>query len=343
VNRRASSRPPRRSRSSCQLPATRWAKDIILAFVLVLTAPLVADAQQVGNVSRLGFLRFGSTPPAYIDGFRQGLRELGYVEGQNITIEYGLAQSAAQLPSVAAELVRLKVDVLVASGVPSVLPAKNATSTIPVVFIAAIDPVAAGVVASLSRPGGNVTGVTVMQADLTGKRFELLKELLPKLSRIALLVRAASPAAAEYVQAADLAARTLGTPLQVLTVREPRDLEGAFSAAQGASALIQSDDAVFTAHRTQIAELALKNRLPVVSGLREYVEAGGLMSYGAHTGDLHRRAATYVAKILNGAKPADLPVEQPTKFELVINLKTAKALGLRIPQSLLLRADEVIQ
>jgi putative ABC transport system substrate-binding protein len=288
-------------------------------------------------------LRFGSPPLAFIEGFRQGLRDLGYVEGQNIVIEYGLAQSVAQLPDVAAELVRLKVDVLVASGVPSVLPAKNATSTIPVVFVAAIDPVAAGLVASLARPGGNVTGVTVMQADLTGKRFQLLKELLPKLSRIAILVRATSPAAAEYVKEAELAARTLGTPLQVLTVREPRDLEGAFSAARGASALVWSDDAVFTAHRIQIAELALKNRLPTVSGLREVVEAGGLMAYGAHTGELHRRAATFVDKILKGAKPADLPVERPTKFELVINLKTAKALGLTIPPSLLGRADEVIQ
>jgi putative ABC transport system substrate-binding protein len=317
---------------------------IILAVVLVLTgAPLLADAQQVGKVNRVGFLRFGSIPPAFIVGFRQGLREQGYVEGQNIIIEYGLAQSAAQLPHVAAELVRLKVDVLVASGVPSVLPARNATSMIPVVFIAAIDPVAAGVVASLSRPGGNVTGVTVMQAELTGKRFELLKELLPKLSRIALLVRATSPAAVEYVQAAEHAARALGTSLQLLSVREPRDLEAALSAARGASALLQSDDAMFTAHRTQIAEFALKNRLPMVSGLREYVEAGGLMSYGAHTGDLHRRAATYVGRILKGATPADLPVEQPTRFEFVINLKTARALGLEIPQSLLLRADEVIQ
>jgi putative ABC transport system substrate-binding protein len=314
------------------------------ALVLVLMgAPLAAEAQPTGKVSHVGFLRFGSTPPAFIEGFRHGLRELGYVEGQNIVIEYGFAQSAAELPDVAAGLVRRKVDVLVASGVPSVLPAKNATSTIPVVFVAAIDPVAAGVVASLGRPGGNVTGVTVMQAVLTGKRLELLKELLPKLSRIAVLVRAASPAAAQYVQEAEVAARTLGISLQVLTVREPRDLEGAFSAAQGASALLQSDDAVFTAHRIQIAELALKNRLPTVSGLREVVEAGGLMAYGAHTGELHRRAATYVDKILKGAKPADLPVEQPTRFELVINLKTAKALGLAIPQSLLLRADEVIQ
>jgi putative ABC transport system substrate-binding protein len=307
-----------------------------------LAAPHAAAAQQAGKVSRIGFFRFGPPPPTWMAGFRQGLRELAYVEGQNIAIEYGLAQSVTELPAVAAEVLRRKVDVLVASGTPSVLAAKNATSTIPVVFVIAIDPVAAGLVESLARPGGNVTGLTAVYADLIGKRLELLKELLPKLSRIAVLVRA-TPAAAQYLKEAELAVQTLGASLQVLTVSDPRDLEGAFSAARGASALLQSDDAVFTASRTQIAELALKNRLPTVSGLREMVEAGGLMAYGAHTGDLYRRAATYVDKILKGARPADLPIEQTTKFELVINLKTAKVLGLRIPQSLLLRTDEVIQ
>jgi putative ABC transport system substrate-binding protein len=309
----------------------------------LLAAPLAAEAQQAGKVNRIGFLRFGEPPPTYIEGFRQGLRELGYLEGQNITIEYGLARSAAQLPDVAAELVRRKVDVLVASGTPSVLPAKSATSTIPVVFVAAIDPVATGVIASLARPGGNVTGVTAVHADVTGKRLQILKELLPKLSRIAFLVRATSPATAQYVKEAELAARTLGAQLQVLAVRDSSDFEGAFSAARGASALLVVDDAVITAHRTQIAELALKNRLPTMYGLSEMVEAGGLMSYGPHYGDLYRLAATQVHKIMRGAKPADLPVEQPTKFELVINLKTAKSLGLTIPQSLLLRADEMIQ
>jgi putative tryptophan/tyrosine transport system substrate-binding protein len=315
---------------------------LLLALVLLI-APLAADAQQPGRVHRIGFLRVGPPPTTWIENFRQGLRELGYVEGQNVTIEFGLAPSAAKLPDIAADLVRRKVDVLVASGTPSVLPARNATRTIPVVFVAAIDPVATGVITSLARPGGNVTGVTAMHADVTGKRLELLKELLPKLSRIAFLVRATSPATAQYVKEAELAARTLGAQLQVLAVSDPPDFEGAFSAARGAGALLQVDDAVFTAHRSRIAELALENRLPTMFGVSDLVEAGGLMSYGPHYGDLYRRAATQVHKILKGARPADLPVEQPTKFEMVINLKTAKALGLTIPQPVLIRADRVIQ
>ena len=309
----------------------------------LLAAPLAAEGQQVKQAPRVGILRYGSLPPSFIEPFRQELRELGYVEGQNIVVEYRFAQSVAQLPDVAAELIRLRVDVLVASGNPSVLPARNATSTIPVVFVAAIDPVAMGLVASLARPGGNVTGVSTIQKDLAGKRLALLKELLPRLSRVALLVRAASPANAQYVKDAELAAQTLGMQLQVLTVRGAGDLESAFSAAQGAGALVQQDDAVFTAHRVQIAALALKKRLPMISGLNEFVEAGGLMAYGPHLGDLYRRAAMQVDKILKGSKPADMPVELPTKFELVINLKTAKALGLTIPQSLLQRADQVIE
>jgi putative ABC transport system substrate-binding protein len=309
----------------------------------IFGAPLAGEAQQVGKVNRIGFLRVGPPPTAWIEGFRQGLRELGHLEGQNITIEYGLARSTAQLPDVAAELVRAKVDVLVASGTPSVLPARNATSTIPVVFVAAIDPVATGVAASLARPGGHVTGVTAMHADLTGKRLELLKELLPKPSRFAVLVRATSPATAQYVKEAELAARTLGVQLQVLAVRDPSDFEAAFSAARGASALLQVDDAMFTAQRTQLTELALKNRLPTMSGFSDMVEVGGLMAYGPHYGDLYRRAATHVDKILKGAKPADLPVEQPTKFELVLNLRTAKALGLTIPPFILIRVDKVIE
>ena len=307
----------------------------------VLAAPRAALAQQVTKVPRIGVLRLGPLPPSASESFRQGLREMGYVEGHSIIIEYGLAQSVAQLPDVAAELIRRKVDVLVASGTASVLPARNATSTIPVVFVAAIDPVAAGVVPSLARPGGHVTGVSAAQADLTGKRMELLKELLPKLSSIALLVRDPSPDTATYVQVAELAAQILRTQLQILTVRDPSDFEGAFSAARGA--LVQASDAMLTAHRVQIAALALKNRLPTISGLSEMVEAGGLMSYGPSLGDIHRLAAVQVHKILKGAKPADLPVEQPTKFELVINLKTARALGLTIPHSLLGRADKVIE
>lgn len=309
----------------------------------LLAAARGAPAQQIGKVYRIGLLRVGSPPPGFIEPFRQGLRELGYVEGQSIIIEYGLAENVAQLPELAARLLRLKVDLLVASGTPSVVPAKNAASTVPVVFVAAIDPVATGVVTSLARPGGNVTGVSAVHADAMGKRLQLLNELVPKASRIAFMVRATSPATAQYVKEAELAARTLGMQLQILAVRDAGDLEGAFASAQGASALLQVDDAMLTAQRTRIADLALKNRLPTISGLREMVEVGGLMSYGPHYGDLYRRAATQVDKILKGAKPADLPVEQPTKFELVINLKTAKALGMTIPQSILARVDLIIE
>jgi putative ABC transport system substrate-binding protein len=319
-------------------------RKLIVAFGAgLLASPLVSRSQPAGKANRIGFLRVGPPPRSFIEPFREGLRELGYVEGQSISIEYGVAESVAQLPDVAAELIRFKVDVLVASGTPSVLPAKNATSTIPVVFVAAIDPVATGVVTSLARPSGNVTGVTAVHTDITGKRLQLLKELLPKLSRVAFLVRATSPATAHYVKEAELAARILGIRLQILTVRDSDELEGAFRAAQGASALLQVDDAMFTAHRTRVANLALKSHLPTISGLSEMVEAGGFMSYGPHYGDLYRRAAMQVHKILRGAKPVDIPVEQPTKFELVLNIKTAKALGLKIPQSILVQATKVIE
>jgi putative ABC transport system substrate-binding protein len=305
--------------------------------------PLGAEGQQGGRVNRIGFLRVGQPPKAWVEGFLQGLREHSYVEGQNFVIEYGLALSAGQLPDIAAELVRRKVDVLVASGTPSVMPAKNATKTIPVVFVAAIDPVAAGVTASLARPGGNVTGVTAMHSDLIAKRLGLLKELLPKLSRVAVLARAGSAATAQYVKEAELAAPRLGLQLRVVTVREPGDLEEALSAIQGLNALVVADDAVFTAYRAQIAALALKKRLPTAYGFSDMVEAGGLMAYGPHYGDMYRRAGMQVYKILRGAKPAELPVEQPVRFELVISLKTANALGLKIPTSLLERADQVFE
>jgi len=216
---------------------------------------------------------------------------------------------------------------------------------IPVVFVAALDPVATGLAASLARPGGNVTGLSAVHADVTGKRMQMqmLTELLPKLTKLAFLVRETSPATAQYVNEAGAAARTLGIGLQILSVRDPSELEEALGSAHAASALLVVDDAAFTAQRTKIAELALKNRLPTMSGFREMVDAGGLMAYGPHYGDLYRRAATQVHKILNGAKPADLPIEQPTTFELVINLKTANALGLTIPPSILARADEVIE
>jgi putative ABC transport system substrate-binding protein len=318
-----------------------------LAIVLVLgpwLAPiLAAEAQQARPVYRIGFLRNGPPPESFIAGFRQGLRELGYVDGQNISIEYGLAGSAEQLPDAAAELVRRNVDVIIASGTPPVVAAKNATRTIPIVFVASIDPIATGVVASLARPGGNVTGFALISADLMGKRLELLREIVPGLSRVAILSQAVNPGNAEYIGQAELGARVLGLQLQVIAVRDPGDFERAFTDMRGAGAVLQLDDVLFTSYQRQLVELATKNQLPVMYGARFFVDAGGFLAYGSDIPDHYRRAATYVDKILNGAKPADLPVQQPTKLELVINLKTAKELGLTVPPSVLARADEVIE
>jgi putative ABC transport system substrate-binding protein len=305
--------------------------------------PFAALAQEAEKVRRIGFLRVGPPPTAFIDGFRRGMREQGLIENQHFIIEYSLAQNAAQLPDAAAELVRRRVDIIVASGTPSVLPAKDAAGQTPVVFVATLDPVATGLVASLARPGRNITGITSISGDLIAKRLQLTKELLPHLSRIAILVREASPTAAQYVQESRTAARNLDVELQILIERNPNDLDGIFVAVQGPSALVVADDAEFTARRAQIAELALRNQLPTVSGLREMVEAGGLMAYGASFGELYRRAASQVRRILQGANPANLPVEQPTKFEFVLNMRTAKALGLAIPPQVLVRADEVIE
>jgi putative ABC transport system substrate-binding protein len=308
-----------------------------------LAWPLAGRAQSSGKVHRIGVLRVGEPPPSYIQPFRQALSRLGYVEGQNIIIEYGLAQSVEQLPDMAAELIRRKVDLLVASGTPSVVPARNATSTIPVVFVGAIDPKATGVVTSLARPGENVTGISGLFADLTGKRLELLKEILPSLSRVVFLSRAANPGHADYAREAELAARALHVQLQVLLVNSPNDFEEAFRRARGANAILQLDDAMFTSERVRLVELAARHRLPVVYGPRDFAELGGLLALGPNYSDLYRRAATYVDKILKGAKPGDLPIEQPPTFELVINLRTARALGLSIPPTVLARADEVIE
>ena len=304
---------------------------------------LMARAQQPTQIRRIGFLRVGPPPAAFIDGFRQGMREQRLVEGQHFVIEFGLAQSAAQIPDAAAELVRSNVDVIVASGTPSVFPARQAAGQIPVVFVATIDPVAAGLVASLASPGGNITGMTSISGDVIAKRLQMIREVLPALTRVALLVRESSPDTSLYVKESQTAARKLGIELQIEIERNPTDLEGIFVAARGAGALVVADDAEFTALRNQIAELALNNRLPTVSGLRELAEAGGLMAYGASFGDLYRRAASHVHKILQGASAADLPIEQPTKFEFVLNMQTAKALGLTIPPSLLALADVVIE
>jgi putative ABC transport system substrate-binding protein len=310
------------------------------AAIVSPTAPL---AQQAGKITRIGFLRVGPPPSTFLNGFLQGLRELGRVEGQHFVLQYGLAHSAAQVPGVAAELVGRGIDILVASGTPSVLPARNAAGQIPVVFVATFDPVATGLVASLARPGRNITGQTSISGDLIAKRLELTKELLPDLARIAILVRESSPTAAQYVQESRNAVRQLGIELEILTERNPNDLDAIFAGVSRPSALVVADDAEFTALRTRIAELALKHQLPSVSGLRELVQAGGLMAYGASFRDLYRRAASQVHKIMQGASPADLPVEQPVKFEFVLNMRTAKALGRTIAPSLLARADEVIE
>ena len=314
-----------------------------IILLAVMATPIAALAQESGKIKHIGFLRVGPPPPAFIEGFRRGLRELGYLEGQHFVIEYGLAESVAQIPDTAAELVRRRVDIIVASGTPSVLPARDAAGRTPVVFVATIDPVATGLVTSLARPDHNITGITSISADVIAKRLQMVREFLPKLTKVALLVREPSPDAAQYVRESATATRNLGIELQVEIERDPKDLEGVFVAAKGASALLVADDAEFTAHRALIAALALKNQLPIISGLRELAEAGGLMSYGPSFDELYRRAASHVYKILQGGSIADLPIEQPVKFDFVLNMRTAKALGLTIPPSLLALADEVIE
>ena len=317
----------------------------------VLAAPLsTAAAQPREKVPRVGYLSPGSPSDLArqrrFEAFRQGLRELGYVEGQNIAIEPRWAEGKyARYSALAADLVRLKVDVIVAVGGRATQDAQQATRTIPIVMSVVIDPLGSGLVASLAHPGGNVTGLTIMASDLVGKQFEVLKEVVPKGSRVALLWNPANPGSAPQVREAEGAARALGMRLQTLEARDPQEIDSAFATMtkERAGALVVLSDAILLNQRRQIAELAAKGRLPAVYTLREHAEAGGLMAYGANPLDLERRAATYVDKILKGAKPADLPVEQATKFELVINLKTAKALGLTIPPSLLQRADQVIE
>ena len=316
------------------------------AGAVLLAAPLAAEAQQQAmKIPRIGILRLGSPPDPYVEVFRQKLHELGYVENRSIAIDVRYARGDPdQLIALAAELVRLKVDVLLASGLPAIVAAKHATTVIPIVFAATGgDPVADGLVASLARPGGNLTGLTIGPPELEGKRLELLKEAFPGLSRVAALVNPAGEAL--KLRAAESAARKLGVTLQTQEVREPGEFEGAFVTMRKGrpDALIVLSDSLFTSQRARIVDFAAKSRLPAVYDVRLFPESGGLMSYGPDIADLFRRSATYVIKILKGAKPADLPVEQPTKFELVINLKTAKALGLTVPAALLGRADEVIQ
>jgi putative tryptophan/tyrosine transport system substrate-binding protein len=315
----------------------------------LVAVPLAASAQQAAKVARIGYLGADrAAVPHLHEAFRQGLRDLGYVEGRTLVIEYRDAEGKLdRLPALASELVALKVDAIVASGTLAALAAKQATRTLPIVFAAAADPVTSGLVTSLAQPGGNVTGLSLLAPELVGKCLELLTQAVPGVSRIAVLWQPGGQGERteqDMLKAADVTARALGVRLQVVEARGPKDFDRAFSRMTRvrAGALTVLPSGMFNNERRRLVDLAGKNRLLAVYPLREYVDAGGLMAYGPDLADLSRRAATYVDKILKGTKPADLPVEQPTKFELVINLKTAKALGLTIPQSVLGRADEVI-
>jgi len=315
--------------------------------ISLLAAPLGAAAQSA-KAPRVGLLGLGSAsePSALFEALRQGLREQGWVEGQNITFEDRTTVGHySRLPEAAAELVRLRVDVIVTLGTTTALAARKATRTIPIVATAGSDPVEMGLAASLARPGGNVTGLTSSGRELIGKRIELLKETVPGLSRVALLWNPESRTQPLSLRDAEAAARSLGLQVRPAEVRGPEDLEKVFAsiAHERPEALAPMQSNMFRAHRARIVELAARYRLPATFSDRSYVEAGGLMSYGPDEKAIFRQLATYVDRILKGAKPGDLPIEQPTKFELVINAKTAKALGLTIPPSLLLQADQVIQ
>jgi len=313
----------------------------------IIAAPGVASAQSAGTVRRIGYLSSGSPASGFHEQFQQGLRDLGWVVGQNIDIEYRFADGRYErLPALAAELVRLNVDIIVAQPTTPAMAAKNATRTIPIVMINVGDPVALGLVASLARPAGNVTGTAfAVGLETIGKGLELLKEAVPGLRRVAVLSNPANPNQPLAVRDLKGVGQQLGLRLLLLEARAPDDFGNIFAeiGKERADAILVVAESLFILHRTQLANLALKYRLPSMFGVRENVTAGGLISYGPSLSNASRRAATFVDKILKGAKPADLPVEQPTKFELVINLKTAKALGLTIPPSLLLRADQIIE
>ena len=324
-------------------------KSFATLLILVLeSCGAVAQAQQPAKIPRIGYLTAAhfSAIPARTEAFRQGLRELGYVEGKNIVIEWRSAEGKIDLlPGLVAELLRLKVDVIVTAGAAVTRPAKKATSTIPIVMAQDTDPVGSGFVASLARPGGNITGLSTLAPELRGKRLELLKEVVPKLSRVAVFGTSAAAEYAQELKEVELAARALGVKLQYVDVLSPKDIEAAFRAAnkgQADAVLMMVSGPLVNFQQPQIAKLAVSSRLPVIWS-REYVEDGGLMFYGVSLPDLDRRAATYVDKILKGAKPADLPVEQPKKFEFIINLKAAKQIGLTIPPNVLARADKVIR
>jgi putative ABC transport system substrate-binding protein len=325
------------------------ARVLSILFVMILFAvAIMAEAQQPAKVSRIGVL----APPSpsffstRIEPFRQGLRELGYLEGKNILIEYRYAEGKLdRLPHLAAELVHLKVDVILTAGESGALAAKNTTKTIPIVFAVAEDAVGSGLVPSLARPGGNATGLTVLSEVLGGKRLELLRESFPRAVRVAVLWPSGGPRGNLPFTEMETAAKALGLKLQSLPVRGLDDFEPAFEAAkkEGAQALLTNPSPVMNTQQLRIVDFAAKNRLPAIYAAPEFVDGGGLMYYGPSYADLFRRAATYVDKILKGAKPAELPVEQPTKFEMVINLKTAKQIGLTMPPNVLARADRVIK
>jgi ABC-type uncharacterized transport system substrate-binding protein len=316
---------------------------VYLVASLILMSYQLTQAQQSDGMPRIGYLTLGSKAGHPAEAFLQGLRDLGYVEAKNIVIEYRGDRQEERLPELATDLVRLKVAVIVALNPPAAHAAKDVTRTIPIVIRSTGDPVRGGFVESLARPGGNITGVTSISSELYGKRLELLKEVIPGLSRVGVL-RHSDRSASDFKKMQS-AAGSLDLKLQSLEVREPDDLETAFKAAgkENAQALITIRTPLFNSHRKQIAELAAKSHLPAIYDEVRYVEDDGLMSYGTHLADLQRRAAVFVDKILKGAKPADLPVEQPTKFEFVINLKAAKQIGLTIPPNVLARADRVIR
>jgi putative ABC transport system substrate-binding protein len=317
----------------------------LLTIVFLANIPL-AEAQQTTKIPRIGFLQSSDSPFA-IAAFRKGLRDLGYVEGENIVIEYRTAEAKQErIPGLVAELVHLKVDVLVSTAQPAIERAKQATKTIPIVMIATFDPVATGSIDTLARPGGNVTGVYTLQRELSGKRLELFAEVVPGISRVGILWDPNTPGPVISYKKYETAARALKIPLDSLEVRGPKpDFEGAFQAAnkRRSSALIVIANSLMNRYQKSIADLAIKTRLPAMCERSDYVQAGGLASYAADAAERYRRAVVYVDRILKGAKPTDLPVEQPTKFEFVINLKTAKQIGLTIPPNVLARADRVIR
>jgi putative tryptophan/tyrosine transport system substrate-binding protein len=319
-----------------------------IALAGAVAVPVGARAQQqTTKIYHIGYLSMGTAAPRLQRTFQQGLRDLGWIEGQNYVIDYRFAEGRYDaLPRLADELVRLKVDAIVASPTPAALAAKHATATLPIVGIGLDNPIENGLVAGLARPGGNVTGLSYgVGPEIFGKDIELLRALLPELRRVAVLSNSAGPNHAPMISNVRSAARTLGVELLLLDAAKPDEFDGAFAAMakERVEALFVFGDPMFNVHRVRLADLAVRHRLPAMYTNRPHVEAGGLMCYGPNFSDLWRRAAAYVDKILKGARPADLPVEQPTKFELVINLKTAKALGLEIPATLLIRADEVIE